>query len=93
MTSGDALQQYAWLYIREDQSVYVRVEHEGDMLRVTIDGPKWAHATYDFHRTDAMDTFLNAHRARLESSGYQLHAKAERRVPPGVAPGEDRRRA
>ena len=79
MRSVPTLDQFAWLYTRGDESVYMRIEEHGDGFRVIVNGPGWAHASYDFAEPQALEAFTTEYQQQLRSNAFQLQAKAERR--------------
>ena len=85
MSLASVLEQFAWLYTRGDESVYMRVEGQGDGFRVIVNGPGWAHSTYDFDGIEPLRTFISDYQQQLVANAFQLQAKAERRS------GNDRR--
>ena len=90
MTIEYPLQQFAWLFTRGDDSVYLRVEPMLDAYRLTVSGPRAAQTVHDFHDAEALKMFVADYQQQLESNGFQLHAKAERRASPRPLPLDQR---
>lgn len=81
----DVLARTAWLFIRDQESIYVQLEHPGEGWRLVLHGPGEGWKAYDFSDTDALITFHDSFERDLVAAGFHLQAVAERRR------GEDRR--
>ena len=79
MDSDQTLEQFAWLFTRGDESIYMRVEERSGGYVLTIYGPGQTQSDSDFHSVGALRTFVDEYQMQLEARGFELHAKAERR--------------
>jgi hypothetical protein len=95
MKTSPALNQFAWLFTRGDESVRMEIYELGDAFRLLILGPGFAQASHDFDSMSSLTIFVNDYQDRLRTENFSLHASAERRVDRasgGRADGPDRRR-
>jgi hypothetical protein len=79
------IEQNAWLFARENESVYMQVEQPGTEWRLLVLGPGRASASYSFFEPDGLVRFRESFERELLASGFRLQATAERRG------GRDRR--
>ena len=87
------MQQTAWLYTKNEQSVRLELVTTATGVQLTIDGPGAAKASYDFPSGTAVDGFRHEYEQKLIDDGFKLQAVAERRTTPRPrAPGQERRR-
>jgi hypothetical protein len=81
----DVLARTAWLFTRDQDSIYIQLERPGDGWRLVLHGPGEAWKAYDFSDTEALITFHESFERDLVAAGFHLQAVAERRS------GDDRR--
>jgi hypothetical protein len=84
--ASDVLNRTAWLFTREQESIYVQLERRDGGWRLSVHGPAEACKTYDFSDGDALVSFHESVERHLLTAGFRLQAVAERRS------GVDRRR-
>ena len=79
---GDAVEQFAYLYTREEASVHISVHRHFDGCRVSINGPLLAQAVHQFPTLESAEAFVTRFREQIAADGFRLQASAERRVNP-----------
>ena len=92
---GDAVEQFAYLYTRDDESVHITVHRHFDGSRVSINGPLLAQVMHQFPTLESAEAFVSQFREQLAADGFRLQASAERRSGPRPSDGihRDRRRS
>ena len=88
------MEQTAWLFTREDDSVRLEVRSTGEGVQLVIEGPGARISRYEFPAGTAVEGFRSDYQDKLLSDGYRLQVVSERRVDekPGAPSGERRRR-
>lgn len=84
--ASGVLNRTAWLFTRNEESIYVQLQRQPNGWRLVVQGPAEANKTYDFSDGDALVTFHESIERHLLTAGFRLQAIAERRA------GVDRRR-
>ena len=88
-----SMQQTAWLFTKEQESVRLELHSGPDGVQLRIEGPGEAMSNYDFPPGTAVNSFRGEYEKRLLADGYHLQAMSERRVDEKRrASGGDRRR-
>jgi len=95
MNTSPAVNQFAWLFTRGEQSVRLQIEEQGDGFKLTINGPGMAQAVHQFADMTALMLFVTSYQDRLRGDNFRLQANAERRTRQSQRPdgGPERRRA
>jgi hypothetical protein len=79
------LEQTAWLFAREHESVYMRREQNNGVWQLHVYGPGEQATAHQFGDAAALSRFQESLERNLLASGFHLQARAERRS------GHDRR--
>ena len=93
MKTIPALDQFAWLFTRGEESVRLQIYEVGEGFRLAVSGPGLAQASHDFESMSSLMIFVTEYQERLRGSDFKLQASAERRVNRGSSgEGAERRR-
>ena len=87
------MQQTAWLFTKDEDSVRLELHSGPDGVQLRIEGPGEALSSYDFPPGTAVESFRSDYEKRLLQDGYHLQAVSERRLDgKRRSPGGERRR-
>jgi hypothetical protein len=96
MRTSPALDQFAWLFTRDEESVRLQIHEQGEAFRLVVNGPGHAQVTHDFDTMSSLMIFVTNYQEQLRANNFKLQASAERRggggERGGQAGGSDRRR-
>jgi hypothetical protein len=79
MKTSPALNQFAWLYTRDDESVRLQIHEQGEGFRLVINGPGAAQASHEFDSMSSLMIFVTNYQEQLRGNNFKLQASAERR--------------
>ena len=79
MKTSPALDQFAWLFTRGEESVRLQIYEQGEGFRLVINGPGSAQVTHEFDSMSSLMIFVTNYQERLRSNNFRLQASAERR--------------
>ena len=95
MKTFPARHEFAWLFMRNEESVRLQIHEHGEAFKLVINGPGVATTSHEFETISSLMIFVTDYQEQLRGQNFQLQASAERRATPrSVRPdgGPDRRR-
>ena len=92
MKTSPLLHPFAWLFTRDDESVRLQIDEQGDASRLFVNGPGSAQASHDFESMTSLMIFVTNYKEQLEGRNFKLQASAERRASGGNRSGGAERR-
>lgn len=86
------MEQTAWLFTRNDDSVRLEVRATPEGVQLVIEGPGEATSRFDFPPETSVDAFRRDYEQKLLDEGYRLQVVAERRAQDEPSRQRERRR-
>ena len=80
MKTSPALDQFAWLFTRGEESVRLQIYELSGGFRLVINGPGPAQVSHEFDSMSSLTTFVTDYHEQLRGNDFKLQASAERRV-------------
>jgi hypothetical protein len=87
MKTSPALDQFAWLFTRGEESVRLQIYELSGGFRLVINGPGPSQVNHEFDSMSSLTTFVTDYHERLRGSDFKLQASAERRLNRGDSQG------
>jgi len=93
MKTSPALNQFAWLFTRGEESVRLQIYEKGEEFGLVINGPGAAQVNHEFESMNSLMIFVTSYQEQLRNDSYKLQASAERRADRSMSrAGAERRR-
>ena len=83
------MQQMAWLFTKNQQSVRIEVRSSPAGVQLLIEGPGAATSVHDFPPGTSVERFREDYERKLLTDGYRLQVVAERRGGDEGAPPDN----
>jgi hypothetical protein len=79
MKTSPVLNQFAWLFTRDEESVRLEIYERGEGFRLIINGPGPVQVAHEFDTMSSLMIFVTNYQEQLRANNYKLQASAERR--------------